>query len=220
LQGLRLSTAPDSAPADRATKSIGSTPDPIDFALDLLFFAPLGFALEAKRLLPTFVSRGKREVSNARVIGSLVTPIAKRKAERFIAESVRGERSKPKPPKPTHAPNSASAAALLPPFEEPSPSNSTLAIAAPSDDNTTPVSADLISGAVSDVASLPIENYDQLPSSTIVELIDRLNPAERSAVARYEQANRKRRTILTKIGQIGQTGHTSQTRHSPDHTRA
>jgi hypothetical protein len=176
--------------------------------LDLLFFAPLGFALEAKRLLPTFVSRGKREVSNARIIGSFVTPIAKRKAERFIAESVRRERSKPKPPNTTQAPVS----------EEPRPSNSTLELAVPSNDNPKPVSTDPISGVVSpDVAALPIENYDQLPSSTIVELIDRLNPAERSAVARYEQANRKRRTILTKIGQTGQA---TQTRHSPDHTRA
>jgi hypothetical protein len=163
--------------------------------LDLLVFAPLGFALEAKRLLPTLVSRGKREVSNARVIGSFVTPIAKRKAERFLVETVRGERAHPKP----RANSVTSASPPVSSVVSPAPRSGNATGATNATTTTTATTAAEPSTITGE--TFPIENYDQLPSSTIVELIDRLSPSERLVIASYEQANRKRRTILTKIAQ-------------------
>ena len=43
---------------------------------------------------------------------------------------------------------------------------------------------------------LPIDHYDALPSSTVVELLERLNADDLRAIQAHELANRKRRTVL------------------------
>ncbi|MGA7757028.1 MAG: hypothetical protein WBL31_14345 [Ilumatobacteraceae bacterium] len=58
-----------------------------------------------------------------------------------------------------------------------------------------------------DVASLALADYDQLPASDIVALLEGLEPAERSAIEAYERAGRHRRTILGKLDQLrGEAG--------------
>jgi hypothetical protein len=150
----------------------------------VLVFAPLGFVLEASKLVPKLVERGKREVSNARVIGSFITPMAKRNAEKFvrnriveIKQSIDGTLTSESVPMANPAPTVSTPPESTPPESTPDRTAPDLALPNP---------------------TLPIEGYDQLPSSTIVELLDRLKPGERRAVEMYEQANRKRRTILTK----------------------
>jgi hypothetical protein len=53
-----------------------------------------------------------------------------------------------------------------------------------------------------DVASLALADYDHLPASDIVALLDDLEPAERSTIEAYERAGRHRRTILGKLDQL------------------
>jgi uncharacterized membrane protein len=53
-----------------------------------------------------------------------------------------------------------------------------------------------------DVSSLALADYDHLPASDIVALLDGLEPAERSAIEAYERAGRHRRTILGKLDQL------------------
>lgn len=57
-----------------------------------------------------------------------------------------------------------------------------------------------------DVASLALADYDHLPASDIVALLDGLEPAERSAIEAYERAGRHRRTILGKLDQLREGG--------------
>ena len=48
------------------------SPDPkpsVEAAVELLVYAPLGFALEARSLLPGFIERGRNQVTMARMIG-------------------------------------------------------------------------------------------------------------------------------------------------------
>lgn len=151
--------------------------NPVDLAADLLVFAPIGFVMEAGKVVPTLVERGRKEVSNARVIGSFVTPILRKKAQSLLRERFAGT-SRP------------------PSRKDPTP----LASATPMP--VLPVKPDGGYSQPSDVdGSLPIDGYDQLPSSTIVELLDRLTPEECGAVAAYEAQHRKRRTILTRARQ-------------------
>ncbi len=57
------------------------------------------------------------------------------------------------------------------------------------------------------VASLALADYDHLPASDIVALLEGLEPAERSAIEAYERAGRHRRTILGKLDQLrGEVG--------------
>ena len=58
-----------------------------------------------------------------------------------------------------------------------------------------------------DVASLALADYDHLPASDIVALLDDLDPSERTTIEAYERAGRHRRTILGKIDQLrGEVG--------------
>jgi hypothetical protein len=43
---------------------------------------------------------------------------------------------------------------------------------------------------------IPLEDYDLLTSSQVVELLGSMSPSERQAVWNYENAHRRRRTIL------------------------
>ena len=45
-------------------------------------------------------------------------------------------------------------------------------------------------------AQIPLEDYDLLTSSQVVELLGSMSPAERYAVWSYENTHRRRRTIL------------------------
>ncbi len=150
--------------------------NPVDLAADLFVFAPIGFVMEAGKVVPTLVERGRKEVSNARIIGSFVTPILRKKAQIVLRERLAGTPRPPgrKDPTPTTTPTPTP----VPPVE--------------ADGNVQPSYSD---------GSLPIDGYDQLPSSAIVELLDRLTPEECSVVAAYEAQNRKRRTILTRARQ-------------------
>ncbi len=53
-----------------------------------------------------------------------------------------------------------------------------------------------------DASSLALADYDHLPASDIVALLDGLETAERAAIEAYERAGRHRRTILGKIDQL------------------
>jgi hypothetical protein len=165
----------------------------------MLVFAPLGFVLEARKLVPKLVERGKREVTNARVIGSFVTPIAKRNAEKYVRNRIEAIKhsaegtglfgsGNPELMSPDHSTESGATELVA------STRLKNSEVVTPSMPPTTSLSA----ADLANPGALPIDGYDQLPSSTIVELLDRLTPDERRSVETYEQANRKRRTILTK----------------------
>jgi hypothetical protein len=158
--------------------------NPIEHAVDLVVMAPIGFALEAKRLLPTFVERGRQQVNMAKVIGKFAvahgqTQATKRltkvqeQAEAVLAEMGRGP-SAPSSPSPvaTPAPPAAPAA--------PQPVRSSEA-----------------------AAGLPIADYDSLAASQVIPRLAGLSAVELQAVRDYEVAHRGRKTILGKITQLG-----------------
>jgi hypothetical protein len=49
---------------------------------------------------------------------------------------------------------------------------------------------------------LPIEGYDHLAASQVVDRLDHLTPRERELVATYERAHRHRQSVLAKVAHL------------------
>ncbi len=157
---------------------------PLEKAVDLLVYAPIGLAMFAKDTVPTFlkmfVARGQTEVSQRRktaesqasqykTIGQMAVkyggPEVKRQAG-AAAETVR---------KRAEETLTAVAAATTPP-----------------------------AAATPTLGELPIPGYDLLSASQVIDRLAGLTRPDLVAVKSYEAAHRARTTILGKIAQLAQ----------------
>ncbi|MCX7620410.1 MAG: hypothetical protein N2037_06145 [Acidimicrobiales bacterium] len=178
---------------------------PIDHALDLFVFAPVGFVFEARSLLPRFAERGRRELETAKLIGK---HLLGREATEQGAERGRANR---------HAHNTLRVLGLLPtpsdgngtshPKREPAippGSDRPLEKSGPPD---APRRAPRAVPAVPapDVATLAIPDYESLSASQVVPRLESLSPEELEAIRLYESHHRHRATILNKIAQLQST---------------
>lgn len=177
---------------------------PVDWALDLLVYAPLGLALEARSLLPRLVERGRQQVTGqvtmARVVGQFAVQQGRVEAEKRLAtvweqaEGLLASRNGAPSPAPSAPPDAASAAPEAPapvadegaPAAEPPP---------PAEPPTAPRSAP-------DAGRLAIPDYDSLSASQVVPRLAGLSPDELEAVRAYEAETRGRKTILNRIVQL------------------
>ncbi len=165
---------------------------PIDHALDLFVFAPLGFALEARELLPQMIERGRTQVNGrvtmARVVGQFAVKQGQVEAEkRFgplqeqaataLADLGLSARERPSSP---DVPRTDGAVA--PVVTDPEPA----ADPAP----------------VLDDADLAVPGYDSLAASQVIPRLAGLSADELEQVREYESAKRGRKTILNKIAQL------------------
>jgi hypothetical protein len=169
------------------------TTDPkpsVEAAVELLVYAPLGFALEARSLLPGFIERGRNQVTMARMIGQFAVQQGQVEAARRLGpvqaqvEALLGDLglvpSRPEPdvdatparrPRPTVVPD---------PDPEPVPD----------------------AGERPDAADLAIPDYDSLAASQVVPRLAGLTPDELADVRAYEVGGRGRKTILNRIAQL------------------
>lgn len=158
---------------------------PIEQAIELAVFAPLGFALEARKLLPTFVDRGRAQVQMTKMIGQFAVKQGQSEAEKRLAKAQQ------------------QADAVLTDLglraAEAAPASSGAAAPAPAvvGETAAPVAQ---SGAGAE--ALAITDYDSLAASQVIPRLEGLTADELAAVARYETAHRARKTILGKISQI------------------
>ena len=159
---------------------------PLDQALDLLVFAPLGLALTARDQLDEVIAKGRGQVEGqvtmARMIGQFAVTQGKAELEKRLKAYVDGPKPAPAaPPPPTGAPVPAAAA-------PPAPAAAPAAVPAPS------------SGPSADDLAIP--GYDALSASQVVQRLGGLSRDELAQVEAYEQAGRGRKTILSKIAQL------------------
>lgn len=156
--------------------------DPVEQAVELVVYAPIGLALEAKRLLPTFVERGRQQVQMAKMIGQFAVKQGQSEAEQRLskaqaqAESLLGEFGLGRAD--TAVPR-APEVALQPDPDAPTPQRS---------------------GAAA--TELAVADYDSLAASQVIPRLAGLTAAELEAVRAYEAAHRGRKTILGKVAQI------------------
>lgn len=156
---------------------------PVESAVELAVYAPLGVALEVQRLLPTFIERGRQQVQLAKMIGQFAVKQGQQEAgvrlgrAQAQAEAVLAELGlrESDPGIGTASPT----AAASPPAEAPTPARS---------------------GAGS--AELAIADYDSLAASQVIPRLAGLGADELDAVRSYESAHRGRKTILGKVTQL------------------
>jgi hypothetical protein len=165
--------------------------NPLEQALDLFVYAPLGLLLNADEVIPQLIEKGKQQVAMARVFGKFAVDQGQTEAGKAIAKvqeqatevvgqlgnNRRGARDAPQP-----AVKRAAASAVRP--------------AAP---RTAPTGPKANGPAA---ATLAIPDYDSLSASQVVPRLEGLATHELDAVRQYEIANRGRKTILNKIAQL------------------
>jgi hypothetical protein len=153
-------------------------PDPlVDRVADVVFYAPLGLALEHRKLLPQLAGRGRRQVAFTRTIGQFTVRQGLIRAQALL-EGLMGSTADGAPP---HLP-------VVPP-------------PAASPDGADP---DTDPGPTASAAVLAIPQYDSLSAIQVVPRLEHLTDDELTQLREYETATRSRRTILAKISQLQQ----------------
>lgn len=170
--------------------STPEAPDPrkvAEAALDMLVYAPVGLALEARELLPKLAERGRNQIVLARLGARFAMQKAEAEAEKLLARL-----QPPGPAEPEATPDAAATTSNEPvaaaePKPKPKPKPKAQA---------RPKPATAASGP------LAIPGYDTLSASQVVPRLDALRPAELEAIQQHELAHRGRRTILSRIAQL------------------
>lgn len=186
---------------------------PVDQLLDLFVYAPLGFAIEARKLLPDMIEKGRQQVTGqvgmARVVGQFAVQQGQAEAAKAVGKAqqqaaevlenlgVGGSRPDQRATEPQAtrtAPVTGAAAATA---------AATSAAATPSS-AASPGRAPAAPAAQSSSASLTlaIPDYDSLSASQVVPRLAGLSDDELEAVRDYEAGHRGRKTILNRVAQL------------------
>jgi hypothetical protein len=196
---------------------------PIDQALDLFVYAPLGFALSFREFSKQAAEKGRQQVQVAKMMGQFAAQMAGQQAEQKLsgarkqAEEVVGSflpgggrpSHVPAAPAPAPAPKPAAATTAAtaehvqtsaPPSTAPvtAPADPSVRTTTPDVPRTPPASSTPAPGA----ATLAIPAYDTLSASQVVQRLAGLSADELEAVRAYETAGRARKTILNKVEQL------------------
>jgi hypothetical protein len=185
--------------------------NPLEKALDLFVYAPLGLLLNADEVVPQLIEKGKQQVATARVFGKVAVDKGQTRATKAIAKVQEqanevvdqlSNNRRPDPDTPIPAPSTKAAPAT----PTPAPAVATTgprAIGPTSlDPSTAGAKANGPKPTGPAAATLAIPDYDSLSASQVVPRLDGLSAQELDAVRRYELANRGRKTILNKIAQL------------------
>jgi hypothetical protein len=204
--------------------------NPMERAVDLFVYAPIGVAMFAKDTVPTFlkmfVSRGQTELHHRRktlgdqanqyrAVGKFAVKYGGPEVKRSAAAKVEGARRAceetftglivPRLPGngggPQPVPDAPERPARPARAETPE-ARATPARPKPAARSEKNGRAVNGSAAKHPAPALAIPEYDMLSASQVVERLDGLTPAELDAVRDYEVAHRGRSTILGKIVQL------------------
>ena len=168
---------------------------PIEQALDLFFYAPLGLLMNAQEVVPQLIEKGHQQVAVARMFGKFAIEqeapkqIAQlQKRAQKVAEQLASRGPRPVAEKPAPASTVAST---------PSGNGAT---EMPATQTSAPVAAARAHGPAA--ATLAIPDYDSLSASQVVPRLEGLSADELASVEAYEAEHRGRKTILNKIAQL------------------
>jgi hypothetical protein len=161
---------------------------PLEQALDLMVFAPIGLAITVVEDLPELAHKGRVRVQQRAATAKIVGQFAVAEGRRRL--QAQGAWPSPAPPIPPERPAAGSSGATGSTGEAPS------AVASPEDPapGAPPPSSD----------ELGIPGYDSLSASQVVQRLASLSGPELDAVRAYETATRGRRTILARVSQLQQ----------------
>ena len=178
---------------------------PLEAALDLFVFAPVGAFLTLTEDLPKLVERGKGHLQSqlgmARMMGEMAAPQLKDEATKLVkgfmdrvAQPPAPPAARPTAPKPT-PPKPASPS--TPPAPAPEPEPAPAPSSAPASRTSAPGAA-----GIANPDTLAIPGYDSLSAMQVVQRLAGLTTRELDAVRRYEDGHRRRKTIINRAEQL------------------
>ncbi len=180
---------PDDGNGDSAVEQ---DPNPLQRALDLLVFAPVGIALTVAEDLPGLIGKGHQrfetDVQNARIVGRIVVAQGQRQLVDRVSKLLHRTASEDgsdgsDTTTPTEGADGTPGPTTPSPRTGPSPR--------PDAD---PADGIIVEGALA--------GYDTLSASQVVRRLESLGPDELTALQRYEASHRNRHTILNRAHQI------------------
>lgn len=173
---------------------------PIEKAVDLAVYAPIGFFNFIRNMLPGWIEGGRQEVTkqvtNARAISEIAISQGRKDAEKAAAQAAEVVSNLAARRAATPAPSPAAKAS--PAASAPS------AATTPTSASSPPRSSNGGTGPSADGLAIP--GYDALAASQVVQRLGGLSAAELEAVRTYEAATRGRRTILHRVEQLQTEG--------------
>jgi hypothetical protein len=185
--------------------------NPIEQALDVFVYAPLGLLFSARDTIPQLAEKGRQYVTAARAMGEFAFGQGREQAEKAVRQAgdqagqtlsvvgglAGGRRTtRPAAPKRPAAPSRPSAperAPAPPPPASEGVAARTEAAAQPGGNGR---------ASAPSVDSLAIPGYDTLSASQVVQRLAGLAADELEAVRAYEEASRQRKTILARVEQL------------------
>ena len=175
--------------------------NPLESALDVFVYGPLGLFITVTEEMPRLVEKGRERLTNqlttARMLGQMAAPQLQAEAEKLFRGVMDRIAAPPGGPTRPPAPTAASAPAAQPAPAHPAPAPRPTAAAAPA--------APAGNGSVAhsgDSTHLAIPGYDTLSAMQVVQRLAGLTPPELEAVRAYEAAHRGRKTILHRAEQL------------------
>jgi hypothetical protein len=146
---------------------------------DWVLFAPLGLALEARRLFPEMAARGRRQILFTRTVGKYALRRGQARLDGLVGTGL------------------GMVSGFLPTDAAGRPAEVT---------NETAINLvavdDLPADFGPDSDHLAIPDYDNLSAFQVMPRLEALDPTDLDAVRAYEESTRGRRTILNKIAQL------------------
>lgn len=198
----------DLDPQREQDRKVSDSRKPIDPALDLLVYLPVGIAISVAEEVPKLAAKGRQRVNGqlnmAKVVGRFAVAQGRKLVESKLAPPSAPARPSSPPEPAGDLRHEAS------PFNDRSgtPQASFEAELAGDPPDQGPRSRpEPGQGAPGDVSGLAIPGYDSLSASQVVARLPGLSPQELEAVARYEAAHRARRTILNRAAALGGQAH-------------
>jgi len=188
--------------------------NPIEQALDVFVFAPLGFLLSARETIPALAEKGRQYAQSAKMMGEFAIGHGRDQAEKAVRQagdqasqtlsvvsnlSGRRPASSTPPSRPVAPSAPAAPSAAEPPAPTPPPAPEGLAARAEA------AAENVRNGMVNmrpTAENLAIPGYDTLSASQVVQRLGGLSEDELEAVRAYEEGGRSRKTILARVEQL------------------
>lgn len=181
--------------------------NPLESALDVFVYGPLGLFITVTEEMPRLVEKGRErltsQLTTARMLGQMAAPQLQAEAEKLV----RGVRDRLSPPPGAPGPaRPGPAASGAVPVARPAPAPErpappAAAVTSPGGPSASPAGNGSVAHS-GNSTHLAIPGYDTLSAMQVVQRLAGLSPAELEAVRAYEAAHRGRKTILHRAEQL------------------
>lgn len=172
-----------------ALRDMSDEKNPVEQALDVVLYAPIGLVFSARELLPKLAEKGRSQLGVARMMGQFAVQQGQKEAGKLFDKAQGQARTTIEQLGVFNVGGNGSTPAGR--SGEPAPAPAP----APADPPAAPNSGP-------EAASLAIPDYDSLSASQVLPRLSGLSPDELEAVRAYEAEHRGRKTILNRAGQL------------------